>query len=80
MAEVRTLKLDFVVKKWQNLKRLFGILIYTLCRFQNDKNPVGHIDTSVKSAVLDHQEVIRKHARIYYGGRISSPARLMRLL
>ena len=45
MAEVRTLKLDFVVKKWQNQYIIFGILIYALCRFQNHKNPVGHIET-----------------------------------
>ena len=45
MAEARTLKLDFVVKKWQNQKLIFGILIYALCRFQNHKNPIGHKDT-----------------------------------
>ena len=45
VAEGRTLKLDFVVKKWQDQKIIFGILIYALCRFQNYKNPVGHIDT-----------------------------------
>ena len=44
VAEARTLKLDLVVKKWQNQKNL-GILIYALCRFQNHKNPVGRIDT-----------------------------------
>ena len=32
MAEAQTLKLDIVVKKWQNQKILFGILIYALCR------------------------------------------------
>ena len=45
VAEGRTLKLDFVVKKWQDQKLIFGILIYALCRFQNHKNPVGRIDT-----------------------------------
>ena len=45
MAEKQTLKLDFMVKKWQDQKIIFGILIYTLCRFQNYKNPVGRIDT-----------------------------------
>ena len=45
MAEARTLKLDFVVKKWQNQKILFGLLIYALYRFQNQKHPVGRIDT-----------------------------------
>ena len=44
-AEAQTLKLDFVVKKWQNQKNIFGILIYALCRFQNHRNPVGRIDT-----------------------------------
>ena len=48
MAEVRTLKLYFVVKKWQNQKIIFGIFIYALCRFQNHKNPVGCIDTLKK--------------------------------
>ena len=41
----KTLKLDFVVKKWQDQKISFGILIYDLRRFQNHKNPVGRIDT-----------------------------------
>ena len=45
MAEARTLKLDFMVKKWQNQKTLFGILIYALCRFQSHKNRIGRIDT-----------------------------------
>ena len=44
VAEGWTLKLDFVVKKWQDQKITFGILIYALCRFQNYKNPVGCID------------------------------------
>ena len=49
MAEARTLKLNFVVKQWQNQKIIFGILIYALCRFQNHKNPVGRIDTLIQS-------------------------------
>ena len=40
MVEAQTLKLDFMVKKWQNQKIISGILIYALCRF-----PVGRIDT-----------------------------------
>ena len=48
VAEVRTLKLDFMVKKWQNQKIIFGILIYALCRLQNHKNPVGRIDTLIR--------------------------------
>ena len=47
MAETRTLKLDFVVKEWQNQKILFGILNYALCRFQNYKIPVGRTDTLI---------------------------------
>ena len=47
MAEARTLKLDFVVKKWQNQKIICGILIYAFCRFQNRKNPVGRVDTLI---------------------------------
>ena len=32
------------MKKWQDQKNSFGILIYALCRFQNYKNPLGRID------------------------------------
>ena len=32
-------------------KIIFGILIYALCRFQNHKNPVGHIDTLIEKIV-----------------------------
>ena len=45
VAEGQTLKLDFVMKRWQDQKKIFGILIYALCRFQNYKNHVGCIDT-----------------------------------
>ena len=44
VAQARTFKIDLVVKKWQNQKIIVGALIYALCRFQNDKNPVGRID------------------------------------
>ena len=47
MAEGRTLKLDFMVKKWQDQKNYFWdtYCIYALCRFQDYKKPVGCIDT-----------------------------------
>ena len=38
----------FLVKKWQNQKIIFVILIYALCRFQNDKNPVCCIHDTLK--------------------------------
>ena len=39
VADGRTLNLDFVVKKCQDQKLIFGILIYGLSRFQKYKNP-----------------------------------------
>ena len=46
VAEVGTLNLDFGVKKCPNRKIIFGTFIYALCRsYQNQKHPVGHIDT-----------------------------------
>ena len=51
VAEERTLKLYFMVKKWQNRKSSFGILISALYRYQNRKTLKGHIDT------LTHKEV-----------------------
>ena len=45
VAEAGTLKLYFGVKKWRSRKIIYGTFISVLWSYQNQKHPVGHIDT-----------------------------------
>ena len=54
VAEVRTLKLDFILEQWRNKNKKLGgggrVLIPTLYRYQNRKKLLGHMDTFTASS------------------------------